>query len=101
MYRGLAEPVEETESARNEVDQASSECLGDVRDAFFDGDSCGAKQVFDVRGDTYARVFDELECFVEDALDQRLFNGVEFGAAGLGYVSSDTAGEPLLHQLSR
>src|SRR3954452_2582470 len=98
MYRGLAEPVEETESARDEVDQASSECLRDVRDALFDRDAGGAEQVFHVGSDADAGIFDELERFVEDALDQRLVEEFEFGSHGLRYVCSDTAGELLLHQ---
>jgi hypothetical protein len=80
MHGRFAQTVIEAESARNEVEQAASQDFGDVRDAFFHRDTGGTQQVFDVGGDADAGVFDELEGFVEDALDQRLVEEFEFGA---------------------
>jgi hypothetical protein len=76
----FAEPVVETESARHQVQQASGKRFRDVSDSLFDRDARGAEQAFDTGGDAHPRVFDQLEGFVEDALDQRLVEEFEFGS---------------------
>ena len=75
-----AEPIVETEAARSEIQQTSREGFRDVGDTLFDRDPGSAQQVLDIRGDTNARVFDELEGFVENSLDQRPVEEFEFGS---------------------
>ena len=72
VHCGLAKPVIKAETARRKIEQASGKRFRNVSDPLFDRDARGAQQVFDIGGDAHAWVFDELEGFVEDALDQRL-----------------------------
>jgi hypothetical protein len=70
--------IVEEEFTRWELEQAAGERLRDVSDSFFDGDARRLEQVFNVRGDADAKVFDELESFGEDAFDQGFIEQFEF-----------------------
>jgi hypothetical protein len=74
----LAEAIVKAETTRHQIEQTPSERFGDMSDAVLYRDSGRAENVFDLGSDTDAGVFDELEGFIKDALDQRLVEEFKF-----------------------
>ena len=78
MHGRFANPVIKAKFARNQIEQPPGQRFGDVRDAFLDRDPGRAQQIFHIRRDAHARIFDELKRFIEDAFDQRFVEQFEF-----------------------
>ncbi len=77
-HRGLAAAVVQAKSAGREIEQAARQSLRDMGHAIFHGDAGAAQQIDDIGRDPYARIFDELESFAENAFNERLIEQLEF-----------------------
>ena len=102
VHRGAAVAIVEEEFARNGLERSAGQRLGDVGHAVFDRDARAAEQVFHIGCDSDARIFDQLECFGEDAFDQRLVEQFKFWSHNVSGISTSHLGtDPLVRSAKR